>query len=357
MLYSLPVSSVADSSIVSFAIDDVNQGDSILIKSTGGIQNWVVENGKIKIPAGKHTLCIKILKGNLSIDNISFSASLEGTYYLLFKHSGKTLSVKDESMSDGAIIQQSTPSSLSQIQQWHFTPVEEKYYHIDNVKSGKSLDIKSLGEVVQNTYTGSNSQLWSFIKIGEDYMIRNKESDKVLDLANASLVDGAQVIEWVANSSTNQLLTLTDLIPITLNKPTSVSNYFYNQAEYDGNKAVDGNPNTRWATDNVLTAWLEVDLGANYTFNKVISREFEVNRISEYKIQYWDEVSWKDAFIGTEIGRGNKTDMFPAVTGNKVRLNILSVSDAGPTLYEFSGYGVPAPLTGSCSTNNIKWFG
>lgn len=128
--------------------------------------------------------------------------------------------------------------------------------------------------------------------------------------------------------------------PVNLaeNKTTTVSNYYQNNANYLGSKAVDDDWTTRWATDDgISTAWLEVDFGSNTTFNKVFMREYG-NRVTNYKIQYWNGSSWQDAYTGSNIG-SSKTDTFNPVTGSKVRLYISSVSGTlGPTIYEFAVY-------------------
>jgi len=131
-------------------------------------------------------------------------------------------------------------------------------------------------------------------------------------------------------------------INIALNKLTVTSNVYQNNATYNGAKAVDGNVATRWATDNSITsATLEVDLGANYTFNKATTLEY-LSRVTSYKVQYWNGTSWLDAFTGTTIGV-SQTDSFPSVTGSKVRLNILTVTGTrGPSIYEFEVFGYPA---------------
>lgn len=126
---------------------------------------------------------------------------------------------------------------------------------------------------------------------------------------------------------------------IALNKTATASNVYNNNATYNAAKAVDGSTTTRWATDNGITAaTLEVTLGANYTFSSTIIREYG-NRVTSYKVQYWNGSSWLDAYTGTTIGTA-KTDNFTTVSGSKVRLNILSITGtSGPTIYEFEVYG------------------
>lgn len=126
---------------------------------------------------------------------------------------------------------------------------------------------------------------------------------------------------------------------IALNKTVTASNVYNNSAAYTAAKAVDGSTSTRWATDNSITsATLEIDLGGVYTFAQTVTREYQ-SRIATYKIQYWNGFSWADAFSGTTIGATDKTDNFTAVVASKVRLNILTTSIGGPSIYEFAVYG------------------
>lgn len=126
---------------------------------------------------------------------------------------------------------------------------------------------------------------------------------------------------------------------IALNKTATASNVYNDNASYNATKAVDGSTTTRWATnDGIASAWLEIDLGATYTFAKAVTKEYS-NRVASYKIQYWSGSAWKNAFTGTTIG-SVKTDLFTTISATKVRLNIVSVTGTkGPSIYEFSVFG------------------
>ncbi|KRF43828.1 discoidin domain-containing protein [Paenibacillus sp. Soil787] len=129
------------------------------------------------------------------------------------------------------------------------------------------------------------------------------------------------------------------LVNLALNKNTTVSNYYQNNSAYNGAKAVDGVGTTRWATDaSTTSATLEVDLGSITTFNKVVFKEDKDygNRITGYKIQYWDGSSWLDAYTGGTPA-AIETVTFPSVNASKVRLNITNGMN-GPTIWEFEVY-------------------
>jgi alpha-L-fucosidase len=113
------------------------------------------------------------------------------------------------------------------------------------------------------------------------------------------------------------------------------SNVRGNDPGFGADRALDGDKNTYWATDDgVSRAWLEVDLGAPKEFN-VIRLEEAIRlgqRVAEYKLEVWDNAhnDWKEVNHGFTIGH-RKLDRFPKVKSSKVRLTILK-GRAGPTL-------------------------
>jgi len=123
---------------------------------------------------------------------------------------------------------------------------------------------------------------------------------------------------------------------LTTGAKATASNVYHNSAEFAASMAIDGNPDTRWATDTgIHQAWLEVDLGKAETFNRaVIVQAFpELKRIRKFAIEYWDGSQWKSCYRGTDLGP--KLDAkFPKVTAQRVRLNITDAAD-GPTIWEF----------------------
>jgi len=147
-------------------------------------------------------------------------------------------------------------------------------------------------------------------------------------------------------------------------KTAAASDVYFNLSTYNADKAIDGNANTRWATnDGNYPYWLEVDFAARSTFNKIVLNE-EFTRIGDYKIQYLVGSEWKDAYSGQGVG-SNKTITFPSVTGTKVRLYIvdsLSPQDpSGPSIskfevYDYSQYSAIPPiisLNGSSIVNLV----
>ncbi|THF80753.1 discoidin domain-containing protein [Cohnella fermenti] len=124
----------------------------------------------------------------------------------------------------------------------------------------------------------------------------------------------------------------------------SSSEYSLSQApEY----AFDGSASTNWqaADGQRFNQWLEVDFGSATSFNKVSLSEYG-NRVTSYRIEYWDGASWQTAYAGATIGANSavaKEVFFPEVTGSKARLYIVSAT-LQPIIYEFGIYDVPADL-------------
>ena len=120
---------------------------------------------------------------------------------------------------------------------------------------------------------------------------------------------------------------------LTAGAKAKASNVFQNNRAHGADKAIDGDPATRWATDSgVKQAWLELDLGKPVTFGRVAISE-EYDRVRRFELQYKDGETWKTFLQGTRIGEQYAQD-FPPVTAQYVRLNILEATD-GPTIWEF----------------------
>ena len=142
-------------------------------------------------------------------------------------------------------------------------------------------------------------------------------------------------------------------------RPATASNTRGNDPAFSPARAVDGDPNTYWATDdNVTTAWLEVDLGQPRTFNVIRTEEMLSlgQRVAQYKIEALISGSWKTIATGTTIGY-RKLDRFPAVTATKVRLTI-EKSLACPTLrsigVHFDGISPPDSFLPASALLEIK---
>jgi len=123
---------------------------------------------------------------------------------------------------------------------------------------------------------------------------------------------------------------------LAFDRKATASNVYREQiATYGPKKAIDDDPQTRWATDvGTSEAWLEVDLGAPMAIGRIaIDEPTEYARVRSFELQHFVGGAWKTFLAGTTIGPRWSKKITP-ITAQRVRLNILSATD-GPTLTEF----------------------
>jgi alpha-L-fucosidase len=106
-------------------------------------------------------------------------------------------------------------------------------------------------------------------------------------------------------------------------------------------RALDQDADTFWSAPvGSRAATLEVRLPKAVTFNHALTMEWliEGQGVQKYNIQAWQNGDWKTLVTDEAIGH-KKIDSFPAVTTDRVRLNILS-SSGTPRIREFQLYAV-----------------
>ena len=119
------------------------------------------------------------------------------------------------------------------------------------------------------------------------------------------------------------------------------SNIYQLMDGFAADKAFDGDPTTRWATDGgTHSAWLECDLGKPTPIAGVAIQEAYPGRVQRFELQYKVGDEWKTALAGTTIGETFEAKFDP-VTAQHVRLNILEATE-GPTISEVR-FLPPAP--------------
>jgi alpha-L-fucosidase len=130
---------------------------------------------------------------------------------------------------------------------------------------------------------------------------------------------------------------------LLVGRSVKASNVYRNQTDKWGpERAVDmditAEGGTRWATDDQLkSAWLEVDLDTEKTFNRAtITEAFDY--IRAYELQIPDgRGGWKAIYRGKTIPKTGAECEFPPVKANKIRLAITDAV-AGPTIWDFALY-------------------
>jgi len=106
--------------------------------------------------------------------------------------------------------------------------------------------------------------------------------------------------------------------------------------------ALDGDADTFWsAPAGSHHAALEVSFPKPVTFNRALTMEWLNNgqRVQKYAIEVWTGAAWKPVAQAQAIGH-KKIDSFAPITASRVRLNILSSTDAA-VIREFQLFNEP----------------
>ncbi|MFG3320005.1 discoidin domain-containing protein [Streptomyces sp. NPDC048171] len=127
---------------------------------------------------------------------------------------------------------------------------------------------------------------------------------------------------------------------VALGKPATASSFqpSYGDCPCTAANAVDGNPNTRWASDWSDPQWLQVDLGTRTTFRHV-QLYWEASYARAYTVQTSDDgQNWQTVRTVTD-GNGGVDTLDVTGTGRYVRVNGTARGTGyGYSLYEFGVY-------------------
>jgi alpha-L-fucosidase len=154
--------------------------------------------------------------------------------------------------------------------------------------------------------------------------------------ADRQALDTVVVLELERSTLELAAVDVPGVVSLTTKAKATASNVFQHQAQYGPDKAVDGNGETRWATDSgTKSAWLEADLGQPRVFNRAVIKQAypELKRVRKFTIEYWQDEQWKPCYRGENLG-AKLVASFEPVTAQRVRLNITESTD-GPTIWEF----------------------
>ncbi len=162
------------------------------------------------------------------------------------------------------------------------------------------------------------------------------DSGVTLTVPEPSSQNADTVVKLTLDGSAQEILPLDVTRPgaIKPNMKATASHVYRRDPAYGPGKAIDGDDETRWATDgDTKQAWLEVDLGQPMTFDSVEIGEAYAGRVRSFDLQYQDEKQWKTFYRDSTLGE-QFSARFDPVTAQCVRLNILDATD-GPTITEF----------------------
>lgn len=142
-------------------------------------------------------------------------------------------------------------------------------------------------------------------------------------------------------------------VNLTANKKATASNIRGNANEFNATKAVDGNRDTYWATDDDITkASVTIDLGKPVIFNRFLVQEYIRlgQRVKAFSVDAMIDGTWKEIAKATTIGY-ERILLFPSVKATQVRLYITD-SKSCPVISEIGVYNAPQILTSPVITRN-----
>ena len=125
--------------------------------------------------------------------------------------------------------------------------------------------------------------------------------------------------------------------PLTYRRKVTTSHVYDKNPKtagrYSPAYAVDGDPRTGWTFNpGIKQAWLEVDLGNPYTFDRAWLNE-PYDRIQKFELRAKQGDEWQTFHSGTTIGEDHSIT-FPPVTARHVRLQVLDTT-INPLVGEF----------------------
>lgn len=123
------------------------------------------------------------------------------------------------------------------------------------------------------------------------------------------------------------------------------SNIRGNAGKFDATKAIDGNKDSYWATDDsVTTASLTIDLGKPTLFNRFLVQEYIQlgQRVKNFSIEALVNSKWEVVAKATTIGY-KRILRFPAVEATKLRFTITD-SKSCPLISNIGIYNAPVFL-------------
>ncbi len=227
-----------------------------------------------------------------------------------------------------------------------------KFYVIQNPPGTVNWAIGSIGERIQTARyfdTGPVIPDGTFESHGQPVTPQSlylaQLEDRLGPQALKNLGYSSNTESMVANKSVPPLPPLrTDndnvLGPdLALHRPVNTSNVRGTTREFGGERAVNADSTTYWATnDDVTEADLIVDTEGPLEINAVALEEATglEGRVQEYKVEGQVDSDWRVLSHGTTIGK-RKVDRFPKATVWKARLTILKAS-AHPALRKFGIY-------------------
>lgn len=134
-------------------------------------------------------------------------------------------------------------------------------------------------------------------------------------------------------------------INLALKKHAIASNVRGKAIQFAADKALDGNKETYWATDdNVTNASLTINFDKPTRFNRFLAQEYIRlgQRVKTFTVEAFVDGNWKEVTKGTTIGY-KRILRFPTVTATQLRFTIAD-SKARPLISNIAIYNAPQLL-------------
>lgn len=191
-----------------FRIDDLGNG---LYRITNRVSGKVLDVAGWSTANGGNVNQWSWADGNnqkWQIIPVDADTSLSGQYSIRSTFNNKALDVKEASNANAAPVHTWDYVAAAN-QHWNLQHVGSGYYKVKAVHSNQLLDIgnASMADaagVQQYPDNGNDAQLFAFLKSGDSYILRNKNSGKVIDLENWGNYNGAPVVQYGNTGQNNQ---------------------------------------------------------------------------------------------------------------------------------------------------------
>ncbi len=131
------------------------------------------------------------------------------------------------------------------------------------------------------------------------------------------------------------------MAPRSTSATPATSALTHDNREDNNDRALDGDDATFWTSPSPDHGAIEVNLKKPTLIDHALTMEWlnDGQAVQRYRIQVWQNKQWQTVVSSYAIGH-KKIDRFPAVTTDRVRLEILS--SAGPArIREFQLFHIP----------------
>lgn len=191
-----------------FSIEDLGNGQYRIVNRGSGkvldVAAWSTANGgNVHQWAWENNANQK-----WQIIPVDADTGLTGQYSMRSSFNNRAIDVKDASMANAAPVHTWDYVAAAN-QHWNLEYTGSGYYKVRAAHSRQLLDIGNAStangaNVQQYPENGSDAQLFAFLRNGNGYVLRNKNSGKVVDIRDWGNYNGAPLTQYSATDQTNQ---------------------------------------------------------------------------------------------------------------------------------------------------------